>query len=598
MKLAQLFLVTLLTIFLTACGSDNSESSNASQNQTGTTGTDNTVEPSDNVTIVIIGGDSTVLETNNQQASINIRVLGVDNSPYTEGTVNVAYPDKVKLGTDIGAFTSSSVTIDENGNAVFNYTAPDNLAERVAVGDTSTVFGFYHSSDITSIKYYTVRYSPLADQIVLTDYALKESASSEEYTMNLESSRQASYYVEDSSGNKVKDDDITNITVTLKNPNLADLRDTSGNVGDQLSFTKNNVSVSIASNTKSGLLPIEVNATFKDVNGDTRNIVKIFNVTILSGPPTAMSISYEGTEHDEANAKFQEHMVITVTDKYFNHVNTQPAVSAYMIAGYTLENSSDPASRLHIATTSSKAATMNPTTNTLTSTANLSNVDLSNDILLTFANGYTYNVSGKWDMKSISGGTISLLDNMDATKSVSNIGFAIGNNYRQDTCRDGREWVGYVSMQSDRLDENGLAHAIINYDYYLTGKKIVLGIDLVGYTANGDITSKFGESVGHTLLSVGLEPKGTCSVSAGSVHKICTIEILIAETGEYYRNANMGYNVVASDNLTVHSVSNSNGQIFDCASNGGVAYVDINVTEKEGRAGTVSLEAILPSNEF
>lgn len=607
MILRNLFIAIFVAFLFAGCGDNNSETAqpNAANNPTNSTDiedNDNTVDTNGTVSLVFQDNITSVtLEENKQQVSITMRVLNSDNSPYTEGSVKVAYPDKVQNGVDVGSFVSSEVEVNEEGRVTFNYTAPKDLDARVAAGDTSTVFGFYHSSDVASIKYYTLTYSPIAGQIVLTDYLLKESSASDSYKMPLESTRQFSYYVEDSEGNKLSDSDIISMTLTLKNPILGELKDSSNNTADTLTFTaKNNVSVSLLSNTRSGVIPIDVNATFTDANGDTKNIVEVFNVTILSGPPTAMSISYEGTGHDEVNAKFQEAMVITVTDKYFNPVNTQPAVAAYMIAGYALEDETNPNTRVFFETTDPKAATMNPATNTLESSADFSNVDLHNDILLTYGNGYTYNVSGKWDIASILSGTgLRLEDTIEADANVNDIGFAIGNNYRQDVCRDGREWVGFVTLESDRLDTNGIARATINYDYYLTGKTIALGVEIIGYTAENDITSKFGEMRKHTLLSTGLEAD-VYTVPIGASNMRVRIPIKISGTGEYYRNGNLepSYNVKTSTSVSLNSKDDSNGNVFDCIQKDGVVYVDTYVTNTGGTPGTVELESLSVAVEF
>lgn len=598
MKFISSLVILLFTLLLSGCQSTNSETaaSPSSNTNTNVDNTDNTIDLNGSISLVILNGTTKVLTENSEQVSISIRVLASDNSPYSEGNISVAYPDKVQSGTDVGSFVSSSVSIT-NGVATFSYTGPKNLQSLVDSGDTSTRFGFYHNTDTASIKYYTLTYSPTPNQIVLTDYFLKESSSADTYTMALQSTRQLSFYIENDKGEKIADADVTTMKVKLLNPALADIKDTTNNVGDELTFTKNNVSVTLQSFTRSGIVPIEVSTTFTDVNGAPKSMTEVFYITILSGPPTAMSISYEGTIHDEVNAKFQENMIITITDKYFNPVNTQPAVAAYMIAGFTLENSANLNSRIYFETTDAKAATMDPTANSLTTTATLTNVDMNNDILLTYAKGYNYNVSGKWDMASINGSSIVLADTIDAAASVTGVAFGIGNNFRQDTCRDDKKWVGFVRLESDRFDTNGIVKAVINYDYYLTGKSIMLGVDLVGYTASSGSTSKFGTSVKHTLRGIGFESM-SCSVPAGAVNYTCRLSAEISQTAEWLRNANMGYNITTSDNLSVVGVANSNGNVHDCLNYNGIAYVDVTVTENKGEAGTITIEKILVGSEF
>jgi len=601
MRFKNLIALLLVALFVIGCGSNNSDpvdSTNSGSDNTSGDGTDNVGDTQSSVTLVFSGNDSIELTQNDQQTNIRFRVIDENNAPYTDGNVTILFPDKVQDNIDIGEFTDFSLAVDSQGFVEFTYTGPSNLQQRLNENDTSTRFGFVHTLNKTNVKYFTVYYRPVDGQKELTDYQLKQTASNNQYTMPLEGTRQVSYYVENDKGEKILDENIISINVKLKNEALADIRDVYGTLKDELEFTeKNSVSVSLVSYTKSGLVPIEVVANFIDVNGDEQTITEVFYITILSGPPTAMSISYEGTDHNETSAKFQEHMVITVTDKYFNSVNTQPAVSASMIAGYALENSSDLSTRMYFKTTDTKAGTMSPLSNSLFSTANFNNVDLNNDILLTYTNGYNYNVSGKWDIASKMSDRLVLVDTIEATSSVSDVGFAVGNNYRQDVCRDGQEWVGFVSLESDRLDTNGMLRATINYDYYLTGKDIMLGIELVGYNATSDTTTKFGEVRKHTLRSTGLS-SGSCTVPANSTIT-CRLEVSIDNTAEWYRNARLGsYDVKTSDNVQVVSIEDANDKVLDCSINGGVVYVDATVTEFKGNAGSVSLEGILIGSEF
>lgn len=585
----------LFLLILSGCQANNSDSNTTSSLENNQT--NNTVDTNGSVTLTILNGNTKELTQNSEQVNITIKVFSSSNAPYSEGNVSVSYPDKVLSGTDVGSFQSSTVTI-ENGVATFVYTGPKNLQERVDNSDLSTVFGFYHDSNISNVKKFTFTYNPEANQIVITDYFLKESSSTSKYTMPLESSIQLSFYVEDDQGNLVSDGNMTSMSVQLLNPALADLKDTKSNVGDSFNFTsKNNVSLSFISSTRSGVVPIKVGATFNDVNGVSQTISEVFYMTILSGPPTAMSIAYSSSEFDSNRSKILQNMVITVTDKYFNPVNTQPAISAYLIAGYALENTSDVTSRLFFETSDAKAGTMDPATNTLTSSANFANVDLANDILLTYGNGYTYDVSGKWDISSINGNTLNLADTIGATSAVSNIGFAIGNNYRQDVCRDGQEWVGYVQLNNDRLDTTGIAKATINFDYYLTGKAVVLGIDIIGYNAETNTTTKFGEAQKFTLRSPGFSAT-TCSVPSGALNYPCTIEVFIGDTGEHYRNAKLGRDLQISDQLSnVRYQSGTEDNIYGCTNEG--AYYEYYLVDNNDTAtGTMTFTNMLTGHEF
>ena len=443
--------------------------------------------------------------------------------------------------------------------------------------------------------------------VVLTSYDLKQSTEDNTLTMGLNATKSMSYYVQNNSGEKISDSDLTSIVISLKNPALGNLRDADNHTGNSLSFTTNNASVSLDTNTVSGIIPIEVKATFLDADGATQTLQHVFSIVILSGPPTAMSIVYEGTSHDEPNAKFIDRIVVTITDKYSNRVNTHPSLSASAIVGYAAEDetnaSTSAATRLYIPKTSTKAATMDPTANTLTTTANLSNVDRYNDFVLTYGSGYTYDYAGKWDFDTVSGTgpyTLNLVDKIDANGSQSGIGFVIGHNYREDFCDtySTNTKVAYVIVEDDRFGNDGTVGVNIHYDYYLTGKDIALGVDTVGYTADGNITSKFGGLKKHTLRSGGLHADKSCTISAG-VTTTCKIGILIDNTGLYLKNSNFGYELILGDKIVVNSVTTNMSDIYDCTGDGGIAYVEYNVTNQDVNvSGVVSIDKILISSEF
>ncbi len=440
--------------------------------------------------------------------------------------------------------------------------------------------------------------------VVLTSYDLNQSTEDATLTMGLHAIKSMSYYVQNNHGEKISDSDLTSIVISLKNPTLGNLRDVNNHKGNSLSFTTNNASVSLETNTHSGIMPIEVNATFLDSNGTSQTLRNVFSIVILSGPPTAMSIEYEGTKHDEANAKFIDRMVVTITDKYSNRVNTHPSLSASAIVGYAAENdtnaSTSAATRLYIPKTDAKAATMDPVANTLTTTANLSNVDIYNDIVLTYGSGYTYEYAGKWDFDTVSGHTLNLVDKIDANSSQSGMGFVIGHNYREDFCDvySTNTKVAFVTVENDRFGDNGTVGVSIHYDYYLTGKDIALGVDTVGYTADRNITSKFGGLKKHTLRSMGFHATNSCIIPAGATTN-CKMGILIDNTGLYLKNANFGYELKLGDKIIVNSVTTNMSDIYDCSGDGGIAYVDYNVTNQDVNvSGTVSIDKIILRHEF
>jgi len=541
---------------------------------------------------VILNVTEKTVTTNSETVAIDVGVIDEKGNPYTEGDVKIVYPSDLRDGRDVGSFDNLSITV-VNGQANFAYTAPKNL-------DTNTsdlIFGFYHETNPLGVKDYTIKIVPEPGQIVLEGYKLESSILDGNLTLNLDSSEILSFYLRTDSDELVDDSNITSMSATLLNPNLAELADTSGNRGDTLTILdKNSVNLNLETETISGVLPIRVVVDFVDANGDAQTITEIFNVVILSGPPTAVSISYASTSHDPDYAKFQENLVVTVTDKYFNRVNTNPAITTALIVGYA-DDTTD--TRIFYKPEGSKGS-INPDTDVFTAdnAVDFSDVDVNNDILMTYGVGYKYAASGFWTFTTPSGSDLTLLaDYVSADGIESELGFAVGRNQRDDICRIGEAWTGNIVTTDglNQIDDNGMARLTLNYDYYLTGKDVMIGVNLVGYTASTGVTSKVGEAKKQTLRSTGLE---NALVTKGKGFSgVVRLPVKITDTPEWLRNSNFGFTFSVNDAVTINSWTRSTSS-DDCTESEGVAYVDANITVDADKTGTIQLVNILIGNEF
>ena len=597
--LKELMIVSsfLSLLVFAGCQGNNGEQVNADSGTT-TTVIDTT---NSEVATVILPVSTTEVTTNSEVVSVTTKVFDGNNNPFTTGVVKVAYPDDVLTGRDVGSFTMLTVAPDSTGTANFTYTAPNNLNE-----DTSNiVFTFYHDSDPTAGVTYTLTITPELNQTVLTNYTL-EVSDPDNITMGIEDNKLLSFTVKDDNGNPLLDSSVGSMTITSLNPSLGTLSNDIGTILDVNSLTtndKNGVSVNIKSYTSSGLNSIQVDTTFTDVNGNDQNITEVFNVVILSGPPSAMSLSYAGTEKDANRAKFIETWVLTVVDKYNNPVDSNPGVTMGMIAGYAQDSSStaaNAANYLYFNPGAATGGTLNATSDDFTAQNGVfDNVDFDNEVLVTFGNGYTYPASGKWDIDPNTSTSNILGLNDDYTNlDTDELGFAVGNNYRQDVCDPGIEWVANVYPENNNfiMGDQGSLRVKVEYDYYLVGKSTVLWVNLIGKDYVSNQTVKIGESRKVTLRGQGLESIDY-AYGAGFTG-VVRFNLSITNTPEWYHNGNFSYYVQATGDGTVFSVTGTsmdNG-ITSCI-NGGVAYVNVTVTAS-AKAGVLRLVNVLPSSEF
>lgn len=367
MNLGKLFLAGILLSFMflfTGCQGNNSDVIVSSTPDTNTT-----ILPDANVTTLILPVTSSTLTLNRENLQIEVRVE-LNGSPLTTGSVKVVNPSSTSR-PDVGYFDNYDVSLDPTGTATFSYNAPETLDDNVS----DIVFSFYHTSDLTTVSSYTVSLAPTPNQVELFNYFLNATPDSN-LTLGLQSSLLMSFSVATETS-FLDNLDIVSIKVETLNSVVGKLRDT--NNSDALSITvlgKNNVSVSVDSNETSGIIPLKVTATYKDGNGTIQDpIEKVYSVTVLSGPPTSVSIDYKGTAH--ADALFKDTMIVVIRDEYGNLVNTQTGISTSVFSGYAVD-STGPLNYMYHTNEEPIAGTLEGTTFTLDSGV-VTQINLTNE---------------------------------------------------------------------------------------------------------------------------------------------------------------------------------------------------------------------------
>jgi len=544
----------------------------------------------------LVFNDSNITVTKNGEVvNIDVSVYDKYNTPYEGGNIKIKYPNSVLSGKDVGSFNTTSASII-NGKAHFIYTAPNPLD-----GNDTFSFTFYHDAQpLLSEKDLNITITPASGQIILTNYDLNASYDT---SMNLNSVKPMTFFVEDENGIKIHDSNITSMKVSVLNTALASLIDSAGHSGTSLTINnKNSVRMNLKSTTISGIVPIKVYTEFKDANNDDKNLTKVFNVIILSGPPTAMSLSYVQTSQNTDIAKFVEDWVLTVTDKYNNLVNTSPAVSLGAIIGYAKASASvnNIANYLYVDATNNDGNLTDTNPDTFISSKNIfNNVDLVNDKLVLFGGtGYKFEAYGKWDIDTIAApNKLTLLDDYNGAE-IDGLGYTVGHNFRNEVCSNSPAVANvYAKDNNNILDSTGSMIVQIEYDYYLVGKDVVLWANLVG-DVNGT-SEKVGIGRKVTLRGQGLT--GASYSYAKGFEGVVRLNVTVSNSVEKYKNANFSYSVEVTGedtNWTIIGDSMTDGNITDCSLNHGVGYVDVNVTDPAGGAGEINLINVLPSPEF
>lgn len=544
------------------------------------------------------------LTQNNEAKTITLRVFDINNVPVESGSISVRYPSEYINGVDVGALNPISQANIVNGEATFSYVGPSDLLDLTNNGSTGTSFTFYDTSNIAKSVTVAINYAPVTTTPPpsLTDYTVALiGPNNPKPTVDLESNPVFSIQVKDDKGNLVDNSNITG-SITSKHPNVVKLRTTTNTLVDSLSFSENNFQFTATTNTIAGLSDFDIALQITDAGGNVvdKNVTKA--ITILSGPPTAMSISYVSTGQNANESNFVETMVVFATDKYNNPVNTQPTFSTGAIAGYANDASGNGLGN-NFAVRLSPVATVKDSGS---GTGQLDAPDIAsttidpfNESIAVFGDGYTYHASGKWDIAS-SSGTSVFFDETFTLPDVANMGYAIGHNYRQKVCEFGEESVLNVVSKDGtyKFDETGHALIEMTYDYYLMGKRVAVYVNTIGTLVSEDVETKVGEVSMHTLRGNGLDAiPGAYTIAKGSSGVNVTFSVKISNTEEYLRNSRFGISVETSGDVVVTGVTSSNSDIYDCATNGGFAFVTYTV-DAPVDGGSITVKELLIADEF
>jgi len=581
------------------------------------------------------------IKTNSKSFDIPIKVYK-DIAPYASGSVSVELPEKVLNGTDVGSFSESTVLVNEQGVALFHYTGPANLKSLIDNGDTSSTFKFYHNENTAEENRQSLQINyAIADDIYIPiDYELSLTTENNDFSMGIpELQKTFSIVLKDKKGNVIKNSDInfTKVHVQTENSLIAQIYDTVNreSVNELTLKNENSTSFIIKSKKLSGIVPLKATVEFIDINKEAKTLSTIINIRVMSGPPSAISISYVGTGQDEARAKYEEKFAISVTDEYGNKVNTRPYISLGAIVGYTVDGKeasgteTNNTKRLFYGRDDISTGNANGvidaladevvnTTNFEDTTPARSDVfkyvnaeGANSDKLVVFGAGKNYEAMGKWDFKKIDNNTLKIQDDYFG-EYRSNLYYAVGHNYYQDQCQDdGREWLGSTDSESYQLDEQGTVAISYKYDYHLTGKDALIWVNLNGYQADTKKDTRIGEVVKHTLRGRGLKqvPEGGYSLDKGTsgyAHFVIWHE----NAPERYRNANFAHAILAGStcgyNLVAHSNWNDartceNGRTIDgnyYGSHDGGSFLTYFIQAPADKGCSFNITRLLTSDEF
>lgn len=465
-------------------------------------------------------------------------------------------------------------------------------------------------------------------------YDLSVTSKDDDFSMGVpDLEKSFSINLKDANGTLLNNDfEITKIEVISENNVVVQLLDkeTGERKNSLLLDNQNNASFTLISKKLSGIAPIRVNVEFNDSNKKAKSISTLISVPVMSGPPSAISISYVSTGQDTERAKYEEKFAVSVTDEYGNRVNTRPYISLGAIVGYAVDGKESSAvetantRRLYYGQSDIERGiangTVNPLGDSLANTTNFEDTTSgrsdvfkwvnsegeNSDKLVVFGKGKNYEAMGKWDFSKIDNNTLKLEDDYHGVFR-SDLSYAIGRNYYQDQCTDdSREWLGTTDSETYQLDEEGTVIVSYKYDYHLMGKDALVWVNLNGYQSDTGKTTRLGEVTKHTLLGQGLRfiPEGTISIDANETQNTIVSYEIWHKGAEHvpYRNAHFGVRLAESSNCEIVDVQSSNEVDARTCNNGlskeGRSYITFILKATEEKGCTFGLADVLVTDEF
>jgi hypothetical protein len=567
------------------------------------------------------------LTTNNKNIEIAIKVFK-DVVPYSVGNVRVELPTKVLKGVDVGLFDAYEVPVNEQGIATFNYTGPSNLQGLIDSNDLSSTFKFYHTENSANKQELMVNYEIDEEIYTPVNYFLTVATKDSDFSMGIPNLEKTfSILIKNSKEDIVTDINITKIEVESQNTLVAKLLNTETKLlENRVELQKeNNSNFILVSKKLSGLVPLKVFVEFIGSNNQKKTLSTVINIRVMSGPPSAISVSYLSSGQDVGRAKYEEKFAVSVTDEYGNRVNTQPYISLGAIVGYSVDGSAPSANetsntkRLYYG----QSDVANAISNGLIDALDDEKVDTTqfedtlrpnvfkwiksdgknSDKLVVFGKGKNYEAMGKWDFNKIDNNTLKLEDDYFGINR-DELFYAVGHNYYQDQCQDdGREWIGNTDSEKYQLDEEGTVIVSYKYDYQLMGKDAMVWVNLNGYQSDTAKDTRIGEVTRHTLLGKGIHsvPEAGYSLDKNTTASV-TFEMWHNATNRRYRNAHFSWREKADNSCQVLSIHSSNRYDARTCKNGfsseGASYLTLLLRSEEDKGCSFNIDELYIADEF
>ncbi len=589
-------LVCAATLLFSACGSNEKEDGASSGgNNAGSTGVTQPNTPEVNNPVENTALSIEVLDKRvdiNESASIHkirLRVIkGIVGAK--DVSVRASVPEE-------GSFVVNPLSSDAAGDIVFEYKAPDTLTPkqfelRFCLAEDNSV------CDTAAVRLTQGEIEETTDLIDNINYLITFAPNNGVNNMTLGARNNAIVTLIDKDTQKpIEASRIESISVTSKDATVLKLTPEGGGLPvSNITYgaSRNSVPVLLtADKVNSGIAIIEVIIKYKNLNGISKERGQLFSVAVLSGEATAFSINEAGVAYNFETKQFEQKYIIQATDNSGNPIATRGVINVSAMASFAKDASGREI--LYGRQSGGVSATISPANGKATlelsglAPFDTPTIKQHRAYVAVFGEVDTYEVNGKWNIESIlSGNQLQLIDEYHGD-AYSNLGMAIGYNYRDKICTSTYEEAVVVIDSSDgkyEFDENGKAFVTLKHDAYMIGKRILLMVNMTGFNPQTKKLTRTGEVYAETLAFTEFLKGATFKIPKGSTVTVRMPGVIQTGTKDEFPLQNSTFSCSARGssgitNITLVAKNNPN----DCVA----PYIEYSVTASGDADGSFVL---------
>ena len=427
------------------------------------------------------------LDENNRpiSADVSMNVL-IDENDNTYGTLDNYY------------ITTDTIT----GEGVVNYTAPsdlDNLEGNYTINfqvvntvlETNATLDFTKEEEDTNATEYVI-------QLVTPNSFIVNSKDS--FTVKIVKKADNEVYIDSK--------DVHDVNLSFINNMVAFNADR-----DKYTYEYNqsaSKSIDIYSKKYSGIDFVDINASIFDGEKNV-TLSQRFNVVLISGPISAISINYLDTIYDADTGLFIEKYAVHAVDRYSNPANAGSKIYVGAINGMKIKkdkngtigyNSSDEVTEFNV------------------TDVNLTASDIKeDDILAILASSDRLDsvYLGGWSIKEVVADDKLKFNEKYSGEVTDLLTYVIGNEKRYDGCSESIRLIDFNSTDGTyEIGSNGIAYISAKYDPFLVGKTVT-------FYANSNSDKRVGVAIKKILFGTGINNPGSLACEAGDENEICDL---------------------------------------------------------------------------